>query len=432
MKARKRTKVVVYQRQEIEKLCQVIVVHTRNDLYSYFKSSPQPLERQKRIIFFSKPHDATSTNQGLMRHIWTHCPDVNLPVFPDDEVDSFVDNLVWPFALKYASGLRPIMKPFLEVQTYLISEAEDDENLEHLEEFSSSLQPSSPWLLANCMMNRFGVVCEKDGVCPYKEVFDSSPVENWCNPTFRTDRILFCKSLEVCPIIADGRPPNGTNLPWFFNLGVTWGEFRDRCQQSANVAVKVEELCSFIHNIRMSWIPLFDPNRPRSTPNPIVSLPVPKESFVFTVPPPAQAKDKAGEGTPEGEVEEEGEGEREEEGQREEVGAGTVADEVEKREIQGEATEGAENEGGGDAAQSVDRKGDAGIEVAGSEGDSYAAQSAERKEDGSESGAPFSVMVGNSIMAEKASDGAKIEHRLANVFPKTAAGDSVVHAHAPL
>ena len=59
-------------------------------------------------------------------------------------------------------------------------------------------------------------------------------------------------------------------------------------------------------------------------------------------------------------------------------------------------------------------------------------QSAERKEDGSESGAPFSVMVGNSIMAEKASDGAKIEHRLANVFPKTAAGDSVVHAHASL
>ena len=169
MKARKCTKVVVYQRQEIEKLCQVTVLHTRNDLYSYFKSSPQPLERQKRIIFFSKPHDATSTNQGLMRHIWNYCPDVNLPVFPDDEVDSFVDNLVWPFALKYASGLRPIMKPFLEVQTYLISEAKDDEKLEHLEDFSSSFQPSSPWLLANYMMNRFGVVCEKMESAPAKK-----------------------------------------------------------------------------------------------------------------------------------------------------------------------------------------------------------------------------------------------------------------------
>ena len=402
-RARQRTKVAVYQPQEVELVCRHIVVAARNSVHSCFQLSPERLDRQKKIDFFSKPYDAMSSSQALMREIWRHWPDVNLPAFPVDDAARFVDNLVWPFALKYASQLRPIIKPFLDVQTYLISEAKDDENLKHLEQFSSTFQPNSLWLDCNCIINRFGIVSEVDGVSTYQDVFDSSSVQKWSDPAFRFDRILFCvDSLESCPIIAVNAAPDGTDFPWFFHAGLTWGEFRDRCQQCANVVVDVEGLCSFLWETRMSWIPLFDPIKRNL--NPSVTLPVSEKSFVLAVPRPPQSQEAREE---EGVEEEEGKGEAE--GEEEGKGEGEGS-----RDGEGDG----EGEGEGEGQDSEVREGEG---------------NAGRKDEvGTKSGVSFSAMPDNSVMAEKASEGgAKSQHRLEDVFPKTVAGDSVVHAHTP-
>jgi len=390
-KARKRTKVVVYQPQQIETMCRNIVVATRNALQTLFQSRPQSLDREKKIKFFSKPHDTMSSSQTIMREIWTRCPDVTLPAFLDADVDSFVDNLVWPFALNYASELHPIMKPFLDVQTYLISEANGDDTLQHLEKFSSSFQPNENWLFR--IINRCGVASEVDGVSTYQEVFESVSVENWSDPEFRFGRILnFVNRLETSPIIFGD---NGTNFPWFFALGVTWGEFRDRLQQCANMRVDVEGLSSFICETRTSWIPLFDPLR--STLNASTTLAVPEKSFITRLT--ATAQEKTGD--------EEREGERE---LAENARRATGGDEGEGNGFGGSG-------GGGEAGAGQKGGGEAGA--------------GQKDVDGTKSEVPFSATLENSSVAEKASDEAGSKHRLADVFPLTVGGDSVVNAHAP-
>ena len=381
----------MYQHNEFEHFCRWIVVGTQNNVQSYFRSAPASLDRQKRIKFFSKPFDAVSNNQAILRHIWSHCPDVGLPLLPNDDAESVVENLVWPFVLNSASQLWPIMTHFLDVQTHLLSEAIDDEKLEHLQKFSSSFQICPDWLWTNFEVNRFGVL-EGDGISAYRAVFSTFSHLDWSEPQFMVDRLDFCiHSLEpCCPIMADY-----SHSPWFFGLGVTWGEFRDRCRQCANTVVDVEGLCEFLRKTRMSWIPLFDPGW--SPLQPSATLSVPKKSFLLRQP--AQAQEDAG----------------------------MVAREKE------EVEEGARRvEGGGEEDASEKVIGAVGEEEGDGVGGSEAEQSDGQKgEEGTKSGVSFSVMTETSGMAEKASDGAESQHRLEDVFPLTIAGDSVLHAHAP-
>ena len=95
-----------------------------------------------------------------------------------------------------------------------------------------------------------------------------------------------------------------------------------------------------------------------------------------------------------------------------------------------------EEEGKGEGEGSRDGEGDGEGEGEGEGQDSEVREGegfAGRKDEvGTKSGVSFSAMPDNSVMAEKASEGgAKSQHRLEDVFPKTVAGDSVVYAHAP-
>ena len=207
--------------------------------------------------------------------------------------------------------------------------------------------------------------------------------------------MMFCANwLESYPIIAVDSAPDGTNFPWFFPLNVTWGEFWDRCRQCANMHVDVEGLCSFLCKTRMSWIPLFD--HPWSSLNASANLPVPEKSFVLRLP--AQAQENAGKVAGGEEEAEEGARRGEGEGDEDDTGMVTGGDEGEGNGLGG-------SEGGGEAG------------------------AGQKDEDGTKSEVPFSVMPETLGMAEKASDEAGSKHRLADVFPLTVAGDSVVHAH---
>ena len=398
MRARKRASFVVYDWKVFQKFIGWMSEESQRLLQTGFEPPQQGYRR--RLRFFTQPLDALTNHAHLSRQAWMHCPDVGLPVLSEEGAESFVENLVWPFALRYTSELMPIMRPFVRIQNHLISLVKAELLYEDLARFSSRFQILPYWLWSNCQVNSFGVACEVDGVSTYESVFQWSSDVSWSFEGHLMERILSCVyTRENCPIFVDY-----IHAPWFFALGITWGEFHHRCRQCVDRFVDVDGLSEFLRQIRLSWIPLFDHgwlsvSRDGSHLRQKATWPVSESSFVLASERPER---------PDPNVVFQGRTrERDEDGFANSVGYDD-AECVEEGE------------------RAVDGGGEETTQVEGAD------ERGEAAEVGTQSGDPLSALLENLNLSktDKASDEVKTQLRLSDVFPQSISGDFVVHARA--
>jgi hypothetical protein len=408
MRARKRASFVVYKPKVFQKFIRCMTAESLRLLQLGFN---QGQLFRKKLQFFTYPLDRLTNHETLSRQAWMHCPDVGLPVLSEEGAERFVENYVWPFALRYTSELMSIMTPFVRIQNHLISLVKNERRYGDLARFSSTFQIFPDWLWSNCEVNSLGVASEVDGVSTYESVFHWSADVSWSFESFLMERILLIVNTHrFCPIFVEC-----IESPWFFALGITWGEFRDRCRQCVDRTVDVDGLSAFLRQTRLSWIPLFDHDSWISVSpdgshlRPIATWPDPQSSFVKASPQPqpgltrdtytvfqdrTRERDKGPSAGPGGNAP-----------------SDSSDDEENAREV-----------------ERADDGGDEGtMQLEGGDGQKH-----EAAEVGSESGNSLPVLLENLTLSktDKAPDEARTQRRLSDVFPLSISGDFLVHAHA--